>query len=136
MKKYLYIPLALLLIGLGIWGCTVNRTRTLASCLPEGQWSSISCQELTLNVSASELQEMMDDTVVTHRSDIQGFGDGCLTLLIRADGDAYLVELGENGSITVADARQPEKTRTYWHNAGATLYTKLSDQPRHSVPAA
>lgn len=127
MKKYLYIPLALVLIGLGIWGCTVTRTRTLGSCLPEEAWSSVSCRELVLDLSAQEIQALMDDTVVSHRRECPDLDQGRLTLLIQAGGKTYLMELGEDGCIALADDSQPEKNRTCWHNAGATLYTRLSE---------
>lgn len=127
MKKYIHIPIALLLIAIGIWGCTVTRTRTLASCLPEGPWASVSCQEQNLSIGPDRLHKLMADTVVTHIPEFQDFGDGILTLLIRTDGAAYLVEMGDNGNIALSDCRQPEKTRTFWHDAEASLYTRLTE---------
>lgn len=129
MKKYFHIPLALALILLGIWGCSHNRVRSLANCLPKGEWVSVACREQDLDMTPAELQELMADTIVSHRTRLSGFGRGRLTLAIEAGNGAYLVEIGEDGMISIADYNRLDKPRTFWYDAGGSLYRTLTGDP-------
>lgn len=127
MKHDWHIPLAIGLILLGIWGCFVNSPRFLSDCLPEGQWESVTCREQVL--STQEIQALMEGTVVSHRAAWQDFDEPYLPLLIQIDGATHLVELSGDGRIAVADPSHPEKTRTFWQDAGGELYQTLSGTP-------
>lgn len=133
MKKYLHIPIALLLIAIGIWGCTLNRPRPLLTCFPRSDWQNIQGDhhlpgqgpDGALKITPEELKAAMDGIDVRPLSHFSGWT--CETVLMHiSTGETTLsVEIGENGDITIAELNDLEGTRTCWRAENAALYEVL-----------
>lgn len=133
MKKYLHIPLALLLIVLGIWGCTMNRPRPLISCFPSDDWTAVSAERIlpgegsagALDITPEQLKEAMAGISVRPRSSFHSWIYDTVFLHIQAQDTTLSLKIGENGDITIAQLPDEEDTRTCWRAEDGSLYEAL-----------
>lgn len=132
MKKYLHIPIAIALILVGIWGCTLNRPRPLLTCFPTDDWTTAHMvpdegTDGTLAIAPEALKEAMDVIDVRPRSHFSGWSCETIFLHIQAESTAFSVEIGENGDISIAELSNPDGSATYWSAEDAVLYEALQD---------
>lgn len=135
MKKYLHIPIAILLIAIGIWGCTLNRPRPLLACFPTDDWTAVSGSHMmpggdsddVLDIDPEELKELMHTVDVRPRSSFGRWTCETVSLHLAAEETTLSVEIGQDGCITIAEPDNPEKTRTFWRAENADLYQTLLD---------
>lgn len=133
MKKYLHIPIALLLIAVGIWGCTLHRSRPLITCFPTDDWTAVSAvqmlpgegEEIRLAITPEQLKEAVDDVSVRPRTDFSGWTCPTVFLHLAAEDTVLSVEIGEDGCVTIAALQDPEGTRTCWRAGDGALYESL-----------
>lgn len=135
MKKHLHTLAALFLIALGIWGCTLHRSRPLRTCFPTDDWTAVSGAHLLpgegadgeLDITPEALKEAVDNVSVRPRSAFPGWDCETVSLRIEAEGHTISAEVGENGTITIAEYPDPEGSRSYWQITAGTLYQPLLD---------
>lgn len=133
MRKYLHIPIALLLIAIGIWGCTLHRSRPLITCFPTDDWTAVSgsymqpgeSKSVSLSITPEELKAAMDNVCVRPRSEFSGWTCEKIFLHLAAEGMTLSVEIGADGCVTIAQLSDLEGTRTHWCAEDAALYENL-----------
>lgn len=135
MKKYLHIPIAILLIAVGVWGCTLHRSRPLITCFPTDDWTAVSGSHMLpgegsdgeLTITPEELKEAIASVSVRPRSEFSGWSCETVFMHLAAEGKTLSAEIGADGCITIAQLSDLEGTRTYWRAEDGALYESLLD---------
>lgn len=130
MKKYLHIPIALLLIFLGIWGCTLHRSRPLLACFPTDDWTAVSGTQrpdTSVIITPDQLKEAVDGVSVRPCRKFSLWDCETVFLQIQAEDRTVCAEIGANGGISIWELGDPEGARTCWRAEDAVLYETLLD---------
>lgn len=133
MKKYLHIPIAILLIAIGIWGCSTRRARPILTCFPSAEFTSVSASRVfpgegfgtDLAVTPEQLFEAMDGATVRPRSSFMGWTSETIFMHVFAGGEGFYVEIGEDGNIIIAELSNLDESKTYWRAVDSELYDTL-----------
>lgn len=135
MKKYFNIILAIALILLGLLGYRHNRPRPLSACFPAGTWEEVTVSSFSpvpgdvakgyqLDMTAEELQEAVQDVTVFRRPKATGWTCGNIALRITIGENVILAEIGEDGTISLCNAKTPD-TWSYWRAVDGKFYQNI-----------